>query len=177
MQITDSEIIKAGEKELIDTIVRDLDWNAIEKIFKEKRDFRIQDGVECRQGNIVVYDNQVAYQLDFDVTVTLSVLLDRAGNHLSFNASVSDGEPSAAISSDSNDDAPSADLSSQVQSNDPPAEESPTEVTDDLDISGLVDHLETSHVQADASPAEESPTSVTDDLDISGLVNYLKASP
>ncbi len=83
MKITDSEIIKTGERELIDTIIGDLDWGAIEKIFKEKHHLRIQDDVEYRQGDIVVHDDAVAYKLDFDVKLTLSILLDRSGNYVS----------------------------------------------------------------------------------------------
>lgn len=84
MKITDSDIIKAGERELIDTIIGDLDWNAIEKIFKERHRLRIQDDVEYRQGDIVVHNDEVVYKLDFDVKLTLSILLDRSGNYLSF---------------------------------------------------------------------------------------------
>lgn len=84
MKITDSEIIKAGERELIDTIIADLDWSAIEKIFNEKHHLQIQDDVEYRQGDIVVHNDTVAYKLDFDVKLTLSILLDRSGNYVSF---------------------------------------------------------------------------------------------
>lgn len=87
LKITDSEVIKSGERELLDIIIGDLDWEAIEKIVKEKHQLRIQDDVEFRQGDIVVYDNTVAYKLDFDVKVTLTVLLDRDGNYLSFSTS------------------------------------------------------------------------------------------
>lgn len=84
MKFTDSEIIKAGERELIDTIIGDLDWSAIEKIFKERHHLQIQDNVEYRQGDIVVHNDRVAYKLDFDVKLTLSILLDRSGNYVSF---------------------------------------------------------------------------------------------
>lgn len=84
MKITDSDIIRAGERELIDTIIGDLDWEVIEKVFKEKHRLRIQDDVEYRQGDIVVHNDEVAYKLDFDVKLTLSILLDRSGNYLSF---------------------------------------------------------------------------------------------
>lgn len=87
LKITDSEVIKSGERELLDIIIGDLDWEAIEKIVKEKHQLRIQDDVEFRQGDIVVYDNTVAYKLDFDVKVTLTVLFDRDGNYLSFSTS------------------------------------------------------------------------------------------
>ena len=87
LKITDSEVIKSGERELLDIIIGDLDWEAIEKVVKEKHQLSIQDDVEFRQGDIVVYDNTVAYKLDFDVKVTLTVLLDRDGNYLSFSTS------------------------------------------------------------------------------------------
>ena len=87
LKITDSEVIKSGERELLDIIIGDLDWEAIEKIVKEKHQLRIQDDVEFRQGDIVVYDNTVAYKFDFDVKVTLTVLFDRDGNYLSFSTS------------------------------------------------------------------------------------------
>lgn len=87
MKITNSEIIRNGERELIDAITADLDWSAIEAIFKERHKLAIQDDVEYRQGDIVVHGGQVAYQLDFDVRVTLSVLFDRDGNYLSIATS------------------------------------------------------------------------------------------
>ena len=39
MKITDENDIKNGEKELIDTIIGELDWSAIEKIFNLKEQF------------------------------------------------------------------------------------------------------------------------------------------
>ena len=86
-KITDSEVIKSGERELLDIIIGDLDWEAIEKIVKERHQLRIQDDVEFKQGDIVVYNNTVAYKLDFDVKVTLTLLFDRDGNYLSFSTS------------------------------------------------------------------------------------------
>ena len=83
MNITDAEIIKTGEKELLDSIIGELDWGAIEKIFMEKHHLVIHDDVEYRHGDIVAHNDRVAYRLDFDVKVTLSILIDRSGNFLS----------------------------------------------------------------------------------------------
>lgn len=83
MKITNADVIKSGERELIDTIIGDLDWETIEQIVKSRHKLKIQDDVEYRQGDIVVHDNQVAYKLDFDVKMTLSVMFDRNGNYLS----------------------------------------------------------------------------------------------
>jgi hypothetical protein len=82
MQITNADIIKNGEQDLIDAITADLDWEAIENIFREQHNLGIDEDVEYKQGDIVVYDNQIAYQLQFEVKVTVSVLLDRDGNYL-----------------------------------------------------------------------------------------------
>jgi hypothetical protein len=87
MKITNSDVIKSGERELIDSIIGDLDWDTIEKIVKDRYKLQIQDDVEYRQGDIIVHNNQVAYKLDFDVKMTLSVVFDRDGNYLSLATS------------------------------------------------------------------------------------------
>lgn len=87
VKITNSDIIKSGERELIDSIIGDLDWGAIEEIVKNRHKLKIQDDVEYRQGDIIVHNNQVAYKLDFDVKMTLSVVFDRDGNYLSLATS------------------------------------------------------------------------------------------
>lgn len=86
MKITNSEVIKSGERELIDTITGDLDWDTIEKIVKERHKLTIQDDIEYKQGDLIVHDNKVAYRLDFDIKVSLSVIFDRDGNCLSLTA-------------------------------------------------------------------------------------------
>lgn len=83
VKITNSEIIKSGEKELIDTITGDLDWGTIEKIVRERHRLSIQDDVEYKDGDIIVHDNKVAYRLDFEVKMSISVVFDREGNCLS----------------------------------------------------------------------------------------------
>jgi hypothetical protein len=83
MKITNSEIIKTGERELMDAIVADLDWKTIEDIFRTNHDLEIQEDVEYKNGDMVVHDGDIAYELDFEVKVTLSILMDRGGNFLS----------------------------------------------------------------------------------------------
>jgi len=87
MRITDSEVIKSGEQDLIDAITGDLDWGAIEEIFRRDHKLGIGEDVEYTKGDIVVYNNQVAYRLEFDVKIALSVLLDREGNYVSVTSS------------------------------------------------------------------------------------------
>lgn len=88
MKITDPAVIKSGENELIDSITADMDWGGIGKVFLEKHKLDIDDDVEYRNGDIVVYNNQIAYKLEFDVKVNLSILLDREGNYISLSTSL-----------------------------------------------------------------------------------------
>ncbi len=85
MKITDPAVIKSGENELIDAITADMDWGVIGKVFLEKHKLDIDDDVEYKNGDIVVYNNQIAYKLEFDVKVNLSILLDREGNYMSLS--------------------------------------------------------------------------------------------
>jgi hypothetical protein len=87
MKITDSEIIKNGEQELIDAITADLDWGAIEDIFLKEHNLGIEEDIEYKSGDIIAVDNQIAYKLEFEVKVNLSVLLDRNGEYLSVTIS------------------------------------------------------------------------------------------
>lgn len=111
MKITNSDIIKSGERELIDSIIGDLDWDAIEEIVKNRHKLKIQDDVEYRQGDIIVHNNQVAYKLDFDVKMTLSVVFDRDGNYLSLvtsdEANDTEAVEESPIAMDESDDTPS----------------------------------------------------------------------
>ncbi len=80
MKITNPDTIQSGEKELIDFINSELDWSAIEEMILEKHKLQLQDEVVCKHGEIVVYDNQIAYRLDFDIKVALSLIFNRQGD-------------------------------------------------------------------------------------------------
>ncbi len=115
MKITNSEIIKNGEQELIDAITADLDWGAIEEIFLKEHNLGIEEDIEYKSGDIIAVDNQIAYKLEFEVKVNLSVLLNRNGEYLSINIrnrkddtqedeNISDETESLSIESESNMD-------------------------------------------------------------------------
>ncbi len=101
MKITDPEVIKGGESELIDAITGDMDWGAIGKVFLEKHKLNIDDDVEYKNGDIIVQDNKIAYKLDFSVKFNLSIVLDRQGNYLSLSTGL---EPDSRDPSHSSDE-------------------------------------------------------------------------
>jgi hypothetical protein len=86
MKLTDSEIIKNGERDLLDSITADLDWGAIEDIFMKEHNLAIDEDIEYRSGDIIALEDQIAYKLEFEVKVNLSIILDRAGNYISIKA-------------------------------------------------------------------------------------------
>lgn len=93
MKITDSEIIKNGEQELIDAITADIDWGAIEEIFIKEHNLKIEEDIEYKSGDIIAVDNQIAYKLEFEVKVNLSVLINRNGEYLSVTVTNRDEIP------------------------------------------------------------------------------------
>lgn len=116
MKITNPEVIKSGEKELIDAINADLDWGAIEETFRKEHKLGIEEDVEYKTGDIIVLDSQVAYKLEFEVKVMLSVLVDREGNYISVASSADldktqDEKKEASEESDSTDNPEDVEIS------------------------------------------------------------------
>ncbi|MBI9088489.1 MAG: hypothetical protein JEZ12_04685 [Desulfobacterium sp.] len=79
MKVTDPEIIRTGERDLIDAVKEDLDWDAVREIVKKKINI---SSVDTTGGQIVVHDNQVAFRVDLELKVDLSLMFDRDGNHI-----------------------------------------------------------------------------------------------
>ncbi len=82
MKLTNPEIIQESEKEFIDTINAELDWEAIEKLLLEKHSFTLQEEIGYKDGDLVVYNDNIAYKFDFEIKVPLSVIFNRQGECL-----------------------------------------------------------------------------------------------
>lgn len=92
LKITDSDAIRKGENDFIDSLIGELDWQVIETLLKEKYRLKLHDDVEYKRGDIVVHGKAIAYKLDFDVRVTLSLVVDRDGECVDIKASGSGGD-------------------------------------------------------------------------------------
>ncbi len=86
MKITDPEVIKSGEKDLIDSVQDDLDLGAVREILKERMTVA---ALASKGGQIVVHDNEIAFRLDFEVSLSGSLLFDRDGNFIDEKAEAS----------------------------------------------------------------------------------------
>ena len=82
MKLASQENIAQSEKEFIDTINAELDWEAIEKLLLEKHKFTLQEEIDYKNGNLIVYNDKIAYKFDFEIKVPLSVIFNREGECL-----------------------------------------------------------------------------------------------
>lgn len=82
MKISNPETIEESEKEFIDMINAELDWEAIENLLLEKHNFTLQEEVEYKNGDIVVHKDSIAYKFDFNIKVPLSIIFNRKGEFL-----------------------------------------------------------------------------------------------
>lgn len=94
-RVASVEAIQTGEKDLMDSITAELDWGVLGEIIRNRHQLEISDNLEFSGGNIIVHENQVAYQLNFDVTVRLSVTLDRDGQCIIMEIPLSSGKEDA----------------------------------------------------------------------------------
>lgn len=90
MKLTNPESIQESEKEFIDTINAELDWDVIEQMLLDKHNFEVQDDIQYKDGNLIVYNNEIAYKFDFEIKVPLSVIFNRGGECLSMSTTRED---------------------------------------------------------------------------------------
>ena len=90
MKVTETDVIRSSEQELLDNVIAELDWSAIETLLKKKHGIRLQDDVALKTGDLVVHGGQVAYKMSFDVKLTLDVLFDRKGECIHLSAGETD---------------------------------------------------------------------------------------
>lgn len=83
MKLTNADLIKNREKELLETISGDLDRDSIRKLLETKYRLELDaDSLISHGGDLVVHDNQVAYQVKFQAVVGLSLMFSRQGECL-----------------------------------------------------------------------------------------------
>ncbi len=84
--IIDPEVIHKGEKDLVYSILTSADIYPIQKLFQKKFGLTIREKLELTEGDITVYNNQVAYSLHVEAVATFSLLLDKMGHFKGFAA-------------------------------------------------------------------------------------------
>lgn len=77
MKIADSDSIKAGERELISSIMEKLNPETLSRVATKHLS---PDQMEFVQGDMMIQDNRIVYKMDFKVTLDISVMFDRDGD-------------------------------------------------------------------------------------------------
>jgi len=101
MKITDPDIIKNGEKDLIEAVKDDLDLDTVKEILKKRMEAA---KLSSKGGEIIVHNNEIAYRLDFDIHLSGSLMFDRQGNYISESDQTLDDELNETEASDKSDD-------------------------------------------------------------------------
>jgi len=79
MKITDPDVIKNGEKDLIDAVKDDLDLDTIKEIMQNKMNAKT---LVSKGGEIVVHNDAIAFRLDFSIEISGNLMFDREGNYI-----------------------------------------------------------------------------------------------
>ena len=86
-RLMDADLIRRREKEIVNAIASPINKNQLSEIFEKENGLSIGEGAHFKDGQIISYNNKVAYKLDFDTDLKISLLIDRNGGFLSFTNS------------------------------------------------------------------------------------------
>ncbi len=150
MKITDPNVIKNGEKDLIQAVKDDLDLDIIKKIMQNKVN---AESISSKGGEIVVHNNEIAFRLDFSIEISSSLMFDRQGNYIS--------------ESDEEDALPIDDLDPFTDEPDPETDleqGSESKIEDDLYLKPEIEISSDSEPETELGPEPDSEISENDDI-------------
>ena len=76
-------VISDSIRELIEKIKSNIDLEQVRAVCKEQHGIATVENIELKEGDIVTYQDQVAFKLDFDIRFVLPVMIDRRGDCIS----------------------------------------------------------------------------------------------
>jgi hypothetical protein len=85
--LLDAAAISRLEQRLLDKFFIYIDLNVLKKIFNNIFELNLHGDISCEEANIVVFDNQVAYELIIGCTTSFSLIMDVQGNFIDTVAS------------------------------------------------------------------------------------------
>ncbi len=77
----DKNTVKEAKRELINQLKSKINQSDIEMICREQYGIESIESCECINGDIIIDNNQVAYKLDFEVRIPLSILINNGENN------------------------------------------------------------------------------------------------
>lgn len=158
MRITDPKVILNGEKDLIASVQKDLDLDAVRDLFKERLTIK---ALSPKGGQIVVHNNDVAFRLDYEINLDGSLLFDRNGNLLK------DCEPTTPEQDPQDKEAAASDREDPLSINLPDYDDEPDEKpAEDLDDDIQDDDIQDVELRLEIEDLEDEFEFDPDDPDI-----------
>ena len=78
-RLISDDAFQKGERDLMDIVTSSLDWEVVERLLEEKYGLSLQDDIEFKEGKLTVKEDSIAYQMDFQARITLSLMIGRDG--------------------------------------------------------------------------------------------------
>jgi len=76
----DSDVMENAKREMVGMIRASIDLDRLREVFNQQYSVKNADEISFKDGDTVVYNDQVAIKLNYKVGLTLSVLIDSEGN-------------------------------------------------------------------------------------------------
>jgi hypothetical protein len=150
MKITDPDVIRNGEKDLIQAVKDDLDLDIIKKIMQNKMN---AESISSKGGEIVVHNNEIAFRLNLSIEISGSLMFDRQGNYIP-ESDEEDALPIDDLDMFTNEPDPETDLES----------DSETKIEDDLYLKPEVETSSDYESETELKGEPESDISENDDI-------------
>ncbi len=77
---TGSDIMENAKREMIEQIRASIDMDRLREVFLEQYSVEVGDDIDYKSGDIVIHDEKIAVELEYEVLLSLSVLIDSDGN-------------------------------------------------------------------------------------------------
>ena len=101
MKLTEPFVIEKNEKELIESVRTTLDWDAVRQLLTREHFNSPDNRLVYRSGDLVVHENRIAYQLEVEIRVPLTIVFSRQGECLEITPG--EKEPSMTTGTSSRD--------------------------------------------------------------------------
>jgi hypothetical protein len=83
--LSDPEVIRKKERELINAIASDLNTDGLGTLFGQEFKVQILGEPQFQSGDLVVFKGHAGFQLNFEMAIHFSILVGRNGNYLHFD--------------------------------------------------------------------------------------------
>lgn len=76
----DTQTVEEAKHEVINQLKSKINQACLEAVCREQYGIETIEGYECKNGDIVIDNDQVAFKLDFEVRFPISILINNGGD-------------------------------------------------------------------------------------------------